>query len=448
MTNLDFSLIFLLLLATQFSIKLYLAQRQIRHVLRHRHQVPLPFRERISLENHQRAADYTAAKVSLGMVDLLVQSIWLVMLTAGGLLSSLQSLLASAWLLLFPDDLPGPALDFQISLIMLVILLGSIIDIPFSLWRQFVIDQRFGFNRMTLGLWFSDQIKGLAISVILGIPFLVLVLWMMQQTGQHWWLWVWATWMIFQLAVMVIWPTWIAPLFNRFEPLQEGEVRTAVESLLNRCGFSSQGLFVMDGSKRSAHGNAYFTGMGQSKRIVFFDTLLAQLSSREIEAVLAHELGHFKHRHILKRIVLSAVFSFFALALLAWVMNQAWFYRGLGLIPLPGSQASAALLLFSLVIPVFLFPIQPLMSWWSRKHEFEADAYAASQTQAADLESALIKLIKDNAATLTPDPIHSAIYDSHPPASIRIARLQALSERLGSAVGLANGKTPQAASTR
>ncbi|NCW25514.1 MAG: M48 family peptidase, partial [Betaproteobacteria bacterium] len=246
MTNLDFSLIFLLLLATQFSIKLYLAQRQIRHVLRHRHQVPLPFRERISLENHQRAADYTAAKVSLGMVDLLVQSIWLVMLTAGGLLSSLQSLLASAWLLLFPDDLPGPGLDFQISLIMLVILLGSIIDIPFSLWRQFVIDQRFGFNRMTLGLWFSDQIKGLAISVILGIPFLVLVLWMMQQTGQHWWLWVWATWMIFQLAVMVIWPTWIAPLFNRFEPLQEGEVRTAVESLLNRCGFSSQGLFVMD----------------------------------------------------------------------------------------------------------------------------------------------------------------------------------------------------------
>jgi STE24 endopeptidase len=271
---------------------------------------------------------------------------------------------------------------------------------------------------------------------------------MMQQTGQHWWLWVWATWMIFQLSVMVIWPTWIAPLFNRFEPLQEGEVKDAVESLLNRCGFSSQGLFVMDGSKRSAHGNAYFTGMGQAKRIVFFDTLLNQLSTPEIEAVLAHELGHFKHRHILKRIVLSAVFSFLALALLAWVMNQAWFYRGLGLIPLPGSQPAAALLLFSLAIPVFLFPIQPLMSWWSRKHEFEADAYAASQTRAADLESALIKLMKDNAATLTPDPLHSAIYDSHPPAPIRIARLQHLSEPLGSVVGLAGGKAPQAASGR
>jgi len=240
-------------------------------------------------------------------------------------------------------------------------------------------------------------------------------------------------------------------MFNRFEPMQEGEVKAAVESLLKRCGFSSQGLFVMDGSKRSAHGNAYFTGMGKAKRIVFFDTLLAQLTPKEIEAVLAHELGHFKHRHILKRIVLSAVFSFLALALLAWVMNQPWFYRGLGLIPLPGSQAAAALLLFSLVLPVFLFPIQPLMSWWSRKHEFEADAYAASQTEAADLESALVKLMKDNAATLTPDPLHSAIYDSHPPAPIRITRLQALSRHFKHAAtvtGVANGKVPHAASGR
>lgn len=451
MTNLDFSFIFLLLLATQFSIKLYLAQRQVRHVLQHRDQVPASFQDRISLENHQRAADYTSAKVSLAMFDMLAQSIWLVVLTTGGLLSTLQASLATAWLFLFPDELPGTGIDFQISLMMTVIVLGSLIDIPFSLWRQFVIDERFGFNRMTLGLWFSDQLKGIAISVMIGIPFLALVLWMMQQTGQHWWLWVWGAWMLFQLGVMILWPTWIAPMFNRFEPMQEGEVKAAVESLLKRCGFSSQGLFVMDGSKRSAHGNAYFTGMGKAKRIVFFDTLLAQLTPKEIEAVLAHELGHFKHRHILKRIVLSAVFSFLALALLAWVMNQPWFYRGLGLIPLPGSQAAAALLLFSLVLPVFLFPIQPLMSWWSRKHEFEADAYAASQTEAADLESALVKLMKDNAATLTPDPLHSAIYDSHPPAPIRITRLQALSQHFKHAAtvtGVANGKVPHAASGR
>ncbi|MBU3746597.1 MAG: M48 family peptidase [Betaproteobacteria bacterium] len=439
MSNLDFSLVFLFLLASQFSIKLYLAQRQIRHVVQHRNQVPLAFAQRISLENHQRAADYTRAKVSTAMFEMLIQSMWLVLLTVGGLLSQIQSILGSVWLMLFPQDIPGTGLDFQVCLMMMVIMLGSLIDIPFSLWRQFVIDQRFGFNRMTLGLWMSDQVKGMAISLIIGIPFLALVLWMMQQTGQYWWLWVWAVWMLFQLAVMVIWPTWIAPMFNRFEPLQEGDVKRAVESLLNRCGFSSQGLFVMDGSKRSAHGNAYFTGMGKSKRIVFFDTLLAQLTPYEIEAVLAHELGHFKHRHILKRIVLSAVFSFLALALLAWVMNQAWFYRGLGLIPLPGSQSAAALLLFSLILPVFLFPIQPLMSWWSRKHEFEADAYAASQTNAADLESALVKLIKDNASTLTPDPLHSAIYDSHPPASIRIARLQALAHHPAAhARGIAN----------
>ncbi|NBO11224.1 MAG: M48 family peptidase [Betaproteobacteria bacterium] len=434
MTPFDFSLIFVLLLATQFSVRLYLAQRQLRHVMQHRDQVPIAFGERISIENHQRAADYTRAKVSATIFEMLVHSLWLIVLTLGGLLTQIQSWIASVWLVWIPDELPGPGLAFQVSLMMTVMVLGSLIDVGFSLWRQFVIDQRFGFNRMSLALWCSDQIKSLVISVLLGVPFLLFVLWMMEQSGARWWLWVWASWMLFQLGVMVLWPSWIAPLFNRFEPLQEGDVKTAVESLLARCGFSSQGLFVMDGSKRSSHGNAYFTGMGKAKRIVFFDTLLAQLSPREIEAVLAHELGHFKHRHLVKRLLLSAAFSFAALALLAWVMDQSWFYRGLGLIPLPGSQNAAALLLFSLVLSVFLFPLQPLMSWWSRQHEFEADAYAASQTDAADLESALIKLVKDNAATLTPDPLHSAVYDSHPPAPIRIARLQQLRLELGSTV--------------
>ncbi|MBU6380896.1 MAG: M48 family peptidase [Betaproteobacteria bacterium] len=434
MTPFDFSLIFVLLLATQFSVRLYLAQRQLRHVMQHRDQVPIAFGERISIENHQRAADYTRAKVSATIFEMLVHSLWLIVLTLGGLLTQIQSWIASVWLVWMPDELPGPGLAFQVSLMMTVMVLGSLIDVGFSLWRQFVIDQRFGFNRMSLALWCSDQIKSLVISVLLGVPFLLFVLWMMEQSGARWWLWVWASWMLFQLGVMVLWPSWIAPLFNRFEPLQEGDVKTAVESLLARCGFSSQGLFVMDGSKRSSHGNAYFTGMGKAKRIVFFDTLLAQLSPREIEAVLAHELGHFKHRHLVKRLLLSAAFSFAALALLAWVMDQSWFYRGLGLIPLPGSQNAAALLLFSLVLSVFLFPLQPLMSWWSRQHEFEADAYAASQTDAADLESALIKLVKDNAATLTPDPLHSAVYDSHPPAPIRIARLQQLRLELGSTV--------------
>lgn len=434
MTPFDFSLIFVLLLATQFSVRLYLAQRQLRHVMQHRDQVPIAFGERISIENHQRAADYTRAKVSATIFEMLVHSLWLIVLTLGGLLTQIQSWIASVLLVWMPDELPGPGLAFQVSLMMTVMVLGSLIDVGFSLWRQFVIDQRFGFNRMSLALWCSDQIKSLVISVLLGVPFLLFVLWMMEQSGARWWLWVWASWMLFQLGVMVLWPSWIAPLFNRFEPLQEGDVKTAVESLLARCGFSSQGLFVMDGSKRSSHGNAYFTGMGKAKRIVFFDTLLAQLSPREIEAVLAHELGHFKHRHLVKRLLLSAAFSFAALALLAWVMDQSWFYRGLGLIPLPGSQNAAALLLFSLVLSVFLFPLQPLMSWWSRQHEFEADAYAASQTDAADLESALIKLVKDNAATLTPDPLHSAVYDSHPPAPIRIARLQQLRLELGSTV--------------
>jgi len=427
---LQFTVIFLALLSTQFSLRVLLALRQLRHVVRHRHAVPEAFEHAISLESHQRAADYTRAKVGLALSELLVHTLWLLLLTVGGGLAWVQSMLGTLWASVFPAELPGPGLDYQLSLILTVIALGSLLDLPFSWWRHFVVDERFGFNRMTLRLWLSDGIKGVLVGAALGIPFLMLVLWLMDRTADHWWLWAWAAWMVFQIGVLVLWPTLIAPLFNRFEPLEDGPLRDRVEALLRRCGFSSSGLFVMDGSRRSTHGNAYFTGLGRAKRIVFFDTLMRQLGSHEIEAVLAHELGHFKHRHILQRMLLSAALSLAALALLGWTMQQAWFYRGLGLVPLPGSQAACALVLFSLVLPVFLFPLQPLMSWWSRRHEFEADAYAARQTQPDDLISALVKLYKDNAATLTPDPLHSAIYDSHPPAPIRIARLRTLAALL------------------
>jgi len=426
MSTSQFTLAFLALLATQFSLRMLLALRHLRHVVRHRGAVPDAFQHSISLESHQRAADYTRAKIGLGMSELLVHTLWLLLLTVGGGLAWIQSELGTVWATAFPEELPGPGLDYQVSLMLVVVALGSLLDLPFSWWRHFRVDARFGFNRMSLGLWLSDGIKGVLVGAALGIPFLVLVLWLMDRAAAQWWVWAWAAWIGFQLVVLVLWPTLIAPLFNRFEPLEDGLLRDRVEALLRRCGFSSKGLFVMDGSRRSAHGNAYFTGMGRAKRIVFFDTLMSQLRTSEIEAVLAHELGHFRHQHILQRMLVSAVMSLAALALLGWMLEQPWFYRGLGLVPLPGSQAACALILFALVLPTFLFPLQPLMSWWSRRHEFEADAYAAQQTQAADLISALVKMYKDNAATLTPDPLHSAIYDSHPPAPIRIARLRAL----------------------
>jgi len=421
-----FTLVFLAFLTAQFSLRMVLALRHLRHVVRHRGAVPDDFQHSISLANHQRAADYTRAKIGLASSELLVQTLWIVLLTVGGGLGWIQSTVGTIWATLFPEELPGPGLDYQVSLILVVLLLGALLDLPFSWWRHFRTDARFGFNRMSFWLWASDGIKGLLVGAALGIPFLVFVLWLMERTAGFWWVWAWTAWIAFQLAVMLLWPTLIAPLFNRFEPLEEGPLRARVEALLRRCGFSSKGLFVMDGSRRSAHGNAYFTGLGRAKRIVFFDTLMSQLGADEIEAVLAHELGHFKHRHLLQRMVSSAVTSFFALAVLGWIMEQAWFYRGLGLVPLPGSQAACALILFAIVLPVFLFPLQPLMSWWSRRHEFEADAYAARHARAADLISALVKMTKDNAATLTPDPLHSAVFDSHPPAPIRIARLRAL----------------------
>ncbi len=300
--------------------------------------------------------------------------------------------------------------------------ISAVIDLPFALYRQFVIEARYGFNRMTLGLFFADLLKHTLLGVVIGAPVILAVLWLMGAMGSAWWFYVWLFWCAFNLLILFIYPTWIAPLFNKFAPLEDGEMKSRIEALLARCGFRSNGLFVMDGSKRSSHGNAYFTGFGNNKRIVFFDTLLARLAPPEVEAVLAHELGHFRRRHVVKRIVFMFAAALGFLWLLGQLIDAPWFYAGLGV---PAQSTALALILFFLVIPVFTFPLSPLLSRMSRRHEFEADAYAAAQTAAADLGRALVKLYEDNAATLTPDPLHSLFYDSHPPAAQRIARLQA-----------------------
>ena len=308
-------------------------------------------------------------------------------------------------------------------LIAAVTIISGLVGLPFSLYRTFVIEARFGFNKMTLGLFIVDLLKQALLGALIGLPVLVIVLWMMGALGATWWLYTWVFYMIFSVVMMIVFPTWIAPLFNKFAPLANDELKTRIENLLVRCGFKSQGLFVMDGSKRSSHGNAYFTGFGKAKRIVFFDTLIDRLQPTEIEAVLAHELGHFKRRHVTKRIALSFALSFVSLALLGWVIDKPWFFQGLG-VSTPSN--GMALVLFFTALPAFTFFLQPLGSLLSRKHEFEADEYAAQQTKSDDLITALVKLYQDNASTLTPDPLYSAIYDSHPPAAIRIAHLRKL----------------------
>jgi len=417
---LTFTYLFLgaLLLAT--AVRYWLASRQIRHVAMHRSEVPAQFRERIPLSAHQRAADYTVARVRLGIVDTAVGAALLLALTVFGGIGWIAEMLR--------DAAPDWTFARQVLLILIVGLVVSAADLPISLYRQFVLEQRFGFNRMTLRLYFVDLAKGAAVGAALGIPLIVAVLWLMQRAGELWWWWAWLVWIGFNLSVLVLYPSVIAPLFNRFQPLPDGPVRERVERLLGRCGFASRGLYVMDGSKRSAHGNAYFTGFGRSKRIVFFDTLLSRLNPDEIEAVLAHELGHFKRRHIVKRIAVSFAVSLAGLWLLGWLSRQPWFYQGLGVTPVD-EHAAVALLLFFLAMPAFVFLLQPIVAWLSRRHEFEADAFAAQQTRASDLAAALVKLYEDNASTLTPDPVHSAFYDSHPPAAIRLGRLQALQSR-------------------
>jgi len=411
-----FSVLFAAALTLSIAVRFWLATRQVRHVSRHRDAVPADFAGRITLQAHRRAADYTVARVRLGMVETVIGAMLLLGFTLFGGLQWLLDVLAQ-WL-------PQRPFARQIAFVAAVALIGALVDLPVAWYRQFRLEQRFGFNRMTPPLFISDAFKGAAVASALGLPLLALVLWLMRSAGGLWWLWAWGAWVAFNLAILVLYPTVIAPMFNRFEPLADGAVRQRVEALLARCGFASRGLFVMDGSRRSAHGNAYFTGLGRSKRIVFFDTLLARLEPDEVEAVLAHELGHFSRRHVLKRIALMFAASLAGLWLLGWLSRQAWFYQGLGVTPGAGEFDAAALVLFFLALPVFTFVLQPLASWASRRHEFEADAFAAAHARAQDLVSALVKLYEDNASTLTPDPVHSAFYDSHPPASLRIGRLQ------------------------
>jgi len=408
----DFTLIFLIAFALTLSGRLWLTLRQIRHVAEHRSAVPADFAERISLVAHQKAADYTVDRNRLAIVTTLLDAALLIALTLGGGL---------AWLHDFWSARLG-GLPYGLALIFSIMLISAIIDLPFSLYRQFVIETRYGFNRMTLGLFCADLAKQTLLGILIGTPVILAVLWLMGTMGPHWWLYVWLFWCAFNLLALFIYPTWIAPLFNKFSPLEEGEMKSRIEALLARCGFRSSGLFVMDGSKRSSHGNAYFTGFGNNKRIVFFDTLLARLAVPEIEAVLAHELGHFRRRHVVKRIVVMFVGALGFLWLLGQLIDAPWFYAGLGV---PAQSTALALILFFLVIPVFTFPLSPLLSHLSRRHEFEADAYAAEHAAAGDLIRALVKLYEDNASTLTPDPLHSLFYDSHPPAAQRIARLQA-----------------------
>ena len=398
-------------------LKFWLASRQVRHVARHRDAVPPAFAGSISLAAHQKAADYTLARSRFGLVEMAWAAAVLLGWTLLGGLDQLNQGLR-AWL--------GSGMWQQLALLAAFSLIGGLLELPFSLWQTFRLEQRFGFNKMTLGLWIADGLKGVLLGALLGLPLAALILWLMNAAGPAWWLWAWATWVAFNLLLMLVYPTFIAPLFNKFQPLDDADLKARVTALMERCGFAAKGLFVMDGSRRSAHANAYFTGFGASKRVVFYDTLLRQLSGSEVEAVLAHELGHFKHRHVVKRMVAMFGLSLVGFALLGWLASRTWFYTGLGVQPnLDGPNDALALLLFMLALPVFGVFVSPLSAMLSRRHEFEADAYAVAQTSGTDLSAALIKLYQDNASTLTPDPVFVKFYYSHPPASERLARMAA-----------------------
>ncbi len=409
--------LFIAFLLSTLVVRLWLATRQVRHVLSHRSAVPSEFAGRISLSSHQRAADYTAARVRLAVFETIFDAAVLVVLTLMGGLQLLDT---------FVSTLATHELLRQILLMVSLGLVLGVLGLPFSVYRQFGLEAKFGFNRMTPRLFVMDAIKGLLVAAIMGLPLLAAVLWLMAEAGPLWWLWAWGLWSGFNILALLIYPTWIAPLFNKFTPLADANLATSINALAKRCGFALNGLFVMDGSKRSAHGNAYFTGFGRTRRIVFFDTLLSRLTTDEIIAVLAHELGHFKHHHVIKRMVMSFAGALFFFAILGWLAQQTWFYTDLGVMPrLGGRNDAMALILFFMVIPVFTFALTPLFSWLSRKDEFQADHFASTQSDAHQLVSALVKLVDDNASTLTPDPVHSAFYDSHPPAAIRIQQLLA-----------------------
>ena len=416
------TLVFAGLLLAGLALRLWLATRQIRHVAQHRGAVPTVFAHRIPLAAHQKAADYTIAKARFGLLEMaLATAVVLGWTLLGGLDALNQALLS--WL--------GGGMLQQLALLACFVLIGGAIDLPVALYQTFVIEQRFGFNQMTPRLWLADLLKSTLLGAVIGLPIAALILWLMGAAGPLWWLWAWGTWMGFNLLLMVVFPLFIAPLFNKFQPLEDESLKARVTALMQRCGFAAKGLFVMDGSRRSAHANAYFTGVGKAKRVVFYDTLLKQLSPGEVEAVLAHELGHFKHKHITRRLVGMFAISLAGFALLGWLSTRAWFYTGLGVQPnlmLPGVPGAApndalALLLFLLAAPVFTLFVTPVLAQLSRRHEFQADAYAAAQSSGGDLASALLKLYEDNASTLTPDPVFAKFYYSHPPATERLARL-------------------------
>jgi STE24 endopeptidase len=410
--------VFAAVLVASLLVQFWLATRQMRHVAAHRDQVPAAFAGTVSATAHRRAADYTLAK---GRFGLLQAAVGAAVLLGWTLLGGLDALNAAVLGSVLPSWGPMP---YQLTLVAGFALIGGLIEMPFEWYSTFRIEQRFGFNRMTVRMWLADTLKGALVGAVIGLPLVALVLWLMGAAGSLWWLWAWGAWMAFNLTLLVIYPTLIAPIFNKFKPLEDESLKHRVQTLMQRCGFAAKGLFVMDGSRRSAHANAYFTGLGSAKRVVFYDTLLARLSPPEVEAVLAHELGHFKHKHVLKRIVSMFALSLAGLALLGWLSGRQAFYAGLGVYPNVDAPNSAlALLLFMLVMPTFTFFIAPLMSHFSRRHEFEADAYACAQADGRDLANALLKLHEDNAATLTPDPIYVRFYYSHPPASERLAAL-------------------------
>jgi STE24 endopeptidase len=412
------TILFALALVASLWVKFWLASRQMRHVAMHRGEVPPAFARTITLTAHQRAADYTLAKNRFGLLTMAFGAVVLLGWTLFGGLDALNQALRDAVQPRFGD------LAYQLALLTCFALIGGLLDLPFELYSTFRIEQRFGFNRMTWKLYASDLVKGLIVGALIGLPIAALMLWIMGAAGSLWWLWAWGAWMVFNLGVLVLYPTVIAPIFNKFQPLADESLKARVQALMARCGFAAKGLFVMDGSRRSAHANAYFTGFGAAKRVVFFDTLLAKLSPGEVEAVLAHELGHFKHKHVVKRIAAMFVLSLGGLALLGWLSTRVWFFTALGVQPSMGAPNDAvALLLFLLAAPVFGFFVAPLFARLSRRHEFEADAYACRQASGADLAAALLKLHEDNAATLTPDPLYVSFYYSHPPASERLAAL-------------------------
>ena len=408
-----FSILFILALLLSLIIQLWLSNRQTNAVALNRAAVPAAFAEQITLEQHQKAADYTTAKLLINKIELVFGAILIVGWTLGGGLELIDTFLRAY---AYSEIITGLAVIFSIMFI------SAIIDLPFTLYRTFKIEQRFGFNRMTAAQFIKDMLMQTALTLILAVPLVAGILWLMQDASPLWWIYVWAVLLSFGLLISWIFPTFIAPLFNKFMPLENEELRERITALMNRCGFASNGIFVMDGSKRSSHGNAYFTGLGKNKRIVFFDTLLETLDANEVEAVLAHELGHFKHHHVRKGLILNAVITLVGLAILAWLIKQEAFYTALGV-----SHASTymALVLFSMVMPLLSIYLQPVMSYLSRKHEFEADDFAAKQSQPQTLIKALVKLYRDNANTLTPDPLYSAFHDSHPPAPVRIAHLSA-----------------------